>query len=472
MISLSVFKSSINLLLVLLITFSLLYVYFTNIASLRPCGVTSPVDFCATPERSFETTHEKLKLEGKKLHLERFFVVLLGRGDNVTVDVIPPSAPWTYSLLIIDAITGEVIVDYSIVNYTVRFTPPLFIAPRSTIYYIRLEARVDLKENAEKACLVYNLAIYPAKREDAVNVIYAFTALLLGVLGVVVILKPTVKYSGFLGELVINAKFMWLWSFTPLAFLVIYSTLLDTSPIVPLFPDPRRDLENKLIALQNYRELVKVDFLALYGVTSIVLYALLFTYRREIGEEKLRDTLPYSRLKRYFSIILTHFILLYAPLLVVSILHLFKQVPHIAIHEPYVFLKYLQHLLVVTLFIYSVISILPLVVSILAPRTSISMLLSVVLYLLLLYETPVSATLFSLLPLFRRPIPMYRAASLGLYVNSLVGVYLYTPEDIGKYVFSWEGGIGRYIDYFAGTPLLYLALILLCLVVYVKRENP
>jgi len=137
-----------------------------------------------------------------------------------------------------------------------------------------------------------------------------------------------------------------------------------------------------------------------------------------------------------------------------------------------VFLKYLQHLLVVTLFIYSVISILPLVVSILAPRTSISMLLSVVLSLLLLYETPVSATLLSLLPLFKRPIPVYRAASLGLYMNSLVGVYLYTPEDIGKYVFSWEGGIGRYIDYLAGTPLLYLALILLCLVVYVKRENP
>jgi len=72
MISLSVFKSSINLLLVLLIAFSLLYVYFTNIALLRPSGVTSPVDFCATPERSFETTHEKLKLEGKKYILSAF----------------------------------------------------------------------------------------------------------------------------------------------------------------------------------------------------------------------------------------------------------------------------------------------------------------------------------------------------------------------------------------------------------------
>jgi hypothetical protein len=459
----NVLKSNLVLLLLALIAFSLVYAYFTINTPLRTAGRGSPIDYCVTPEKP---VLPGLRLEGNRLYFEEFFVVLMGKGDNMTADVIPPSAPWTYHLLVVDAVAREVIVNYTTTSHVVRFTPPVFIAPRSTVYYVTLRAVAELREPVERACLVYNIAIYPALRVDALNAIYALTGLLAVLTVIVAAFKPRVKYTGFLGELVVNAKFMWLWVFAPLAYLVVCSTLLDTSPYIPM--GARGDLESKLIAMWNYRELVDIDFLAIYGVLSAILYTLLFTYRREIGEEKLRDTLPYPRWKRYFSIITTHLALLYTPLYALSILHLFKQIPHIGVYDSFLLLKYLQHLFVVTIFIYALASITPLVISVLAPRTSISMVASVVLYLLLLYETPVARALLSPVPYFRRPMPIQRI-SLGWYARDLIYSYLLNPESIVRHYFV---GGGRPVDYLFGTPLLYLALVLLCLLIYVRRENP
>jgi IS605 OrfB family transposase len=142
----------------------------------------------------------------------------------------------------------------------------------------------------EKACL------QPTTRVDAVATTLAFTAILALILVFIVLFKPRITHSGLLRELVINAKFMWLWFFAPLCFLIVYSTLLDLSPRVNY---AHLVYQDKLIALDNYRELPNIDFLAVYGVSSSILYTILFTYRREIGEEKLRDTLPYHRWGRY-----------------------------------------------------------------------------------------------------------------------------------------------------------------------------
>ncbi len=91
-----------------------------------------------------------------------------------------------------------------------------------------------------------------------------------------------------------------------------------------------------------------------------------------------------------------------------------------------------------------------------------------VLYLLLLYETPVARALLSLVPYFRRPEPIQRI-SLGWYARGLIHSYLLNPEGIVRIHFV---GGGRPVDYLFGTPLLYLALVLLCLLIYVRRENP
>jgi hypothetical protein len=96
------------------------------------------------------------------------------------------------------------------------------------------------------------------------------------------------------------------------------------------------------------------------------------------------------------------------------------------------------------------------------------MVASVVLYLLLLYETPVATALLPLIPYFRRPTPIQRI-SLGWYARDLINLYLLNPEGI----FRWRYVAGgRPVDYLFGTPLLYLALVLLCLLIYVRRENP
>lgn len=456
-------KNSLAQLIIALIVFSLLYAYFTTNTPLRPAGAINPRDYCVTPERP---SFMGLRLEGDRLFFQASYTVLMGRGDNMTFDISPPSAPWTYNLVVVDAVTGEVLVNYTTNNPTTRFIPPVFIAPRSTIYYVSGEAVVKLGENVDKACLEYHLAVYPAMRADALNAIYSFTAILLVLLVAVLVSNPRVNYRGFLGELVVNTKFMWLWVFMPLVFLVVYSTLLDTSPIVKRLG--RNDLENKLIVLLNYREFTRIDFFVLYGTISAMLYTLLFTYRREIGEEKLRDTMPYPRWKRYFSLIVTHVVLVYTPLYIVSVLHLFKQVPNIALHDPYVFSRFLCHLFIVTFFIYSLVSVIPLVISILSPRTSISMVASVTLFLLLVYPTPVSTTLLSLIPYFKRP----GVKSLGDYAADLVKYYLLAHENIYKYYFTWDGNMGRVIDYLYGTPLLYIALVLLCKLFYTRRENP
>jgi hypothetical protein len=175
----------------------------------------------------------------------------------------------------------------------------------------------------EKACL------QPTTRVDAVATTLAFTAILALILVFIVLFRPRITHSGLLRELVINAKFMWLWFFAPLCFLIVYSTLLDLSPRVNY---AHLVYQDKLIALDNYRELPNIDFLAVYGVSSSILYTILFTYRREIGEEKLRDTLPYHRWGRYVININALFINV-SPLIncfYTTLLHLFELIPHIA----------------------------------------------------------------------------------------------------------------------------------------------
>jgi len=463
-----ILNSSGFLLFTLLIAFTALYIYFTINSNLRSIGVNSPLDYCVSitnPQRN------GLQLEEGKVLFQKSFVVLAGRGDNITADVIPPSSLWGYSLLVVDAVTNEVIVNYTNVYRTIRPLLPVFISPRSTLYYITVRAESAIPREPEKACLQYSIAIYPTTRVDAVATILAFTAILALILVFIALFKPRIRYSGLLGELVINAKFMWLWFFTPLCFLIVYSTLLDLSPRINY---AHLVFQDKLMALDNYRELLDIDFLAVYGVSSSILYTILFTYRREIGEEKLRDTLPYHRWGRYVSLILTHFSLMYLPLLIVSILHLFELIPHIAIADPYLFFKYLYHLVTVTLFIYAVTSIIPLIVSILAPRTSISMAVSIVLYLLLLYDTPIARLTLNWIPICRGRSQLEvltpSGCSIGGYVREIMGIYISNPENVGEWFIEWEGGLIGLIYFVIAPILIYVGLLAPLFLLYLNRE--
>jgi hypothetical protein len=462
----SVARNPLLILLLLLSGFTLLYAYFTIASAPRVAGWGSPENFCVSPEQNLiDSPYEKLYLDvdGRRLVFRGLFVVYMGKGDNMTVDVIPPSAPWRYTLIIKDAIKGSIEANYSQVFPTARVALPVFIAPRSSIYYVDVRAEVTLK-TVERSCLVYNIAVHPSKRVDASNIAIAFSIVLVMGAGFVAILRPRARYRGLLGEIVMNTKFMWLWLFTSLTILVAYSTLLNTSPIVQPFEYPiTSDVDAQLIALQNFNDIDNVGFLAIYGTMSSVLLTLLFTYRREIGEEKLRDLLPYPRWRRYLATLLTHLILMYIPLYIASVLHLFQLIPHIAVNNPGIFFRYLFHLLILTIFVHVLTSLIPLVVSVLSPRVSLSMLLSVVLYLLLLYETPVTSILFSFLPYMRN----FR--SVSHYAHSVIFAYLRYPE---KANIVKLGGVLTCSQHLYGAIALYIAIAFLLLLVYVRMENP
>jgi len=462
----SVARNPLLILFLLLSGFTLLYAYFTIASVPRVAGWGSPENFCVSPQQNlFDLLYERLYLDvdGRRLVFRGLFVVYMGGGDNMTVDVIPPSAPWRYTLIIKDAIRGSIEANYSQVFPTARVALPVIIAPRPSIYYVDVRAETMLR-SVERACLVYTIAVHPSKRVDASNIAIAFSIVLVMGASVVVVLRPRARYWGLLGEIVMNTKFVWLWLFTPLTILVAYSTLLNTSPIVaPLAPPITSDVDAQLIALQNVSDLSDVEFLAIYGTMSSVLLTLLFTYRREIGEEKLRDLLPYPRWRRYLATLLTHLILMYIPLYIVLVLHLFQLIPHIAVNNPGIFFRYLFHLLTATIFVHALTSLIPLVVSVLSPKVSLSMLLSVVPYLLLLYETPIASVLLSFLPYIRS----FR--SINHYAYSVIHVYLRAPE---KADITRLGGGLTCSQYLYGTVALYIALAFLLLLVYVRRENP
>ncbi len=299
---------------------------------------------------------------------------LLGRGDNVSIDVASCGSPWRFAIEIVDVVSGAR-YRYEAIYRSLRAPTPVFIAPRSSLYVMNINVTVL---NASRECMILlSLKVVQGDRLDLVlRTLFAssIVASLLVLLFRLRFLEPILRRSRFL-ELVaweFGSGSMWLFF---VATTISYGLVCTT-----MSSYVHRSINTVLlhpVAIHN-------NFLALYLTLCASATALAFVYKYELGLERTMDLLPVSRVKRFFARFVALIMALYLPLVLSTIVVLALWIENALTIYTYLYFVSMQMLFCLGIFaVFLSISLIP---SVALSRTAIALVSTLVVGLLLLVK--------------------------------------------------------------------------------------
>lgn len=288
---------------------------------------------------------------------------LLSRGDRLSIDIsVSGAIPWQYYLVFVDLASSKT-YSFNATYYSSRAPTPLFIAPTSSLYFYNL----TIISGSNVSEYTINLKI-SGQQADRQNVIVRILLAGLTIIIITVIIeffnRIIILKNRFIILLSWELRTLWIWIFYGITLCIYAIFYLSFSADIG---------RNPLVLLKSIAFCRKEDFFIIYTLLAASILVMLYTYQWEIKLDRTMDLLPLSRVKRFFIKLLLVFILLYLPIVVVSLLLYLIWLPNLIIGNPMLFfsiysMEILYYLCIVLLIISF--SLLP---AIFVPRTSLAL---------------------------------------------------------------------------------------------------
>ncbi len=292
-----------------------------------------------------------------KVHTTLF--ALLGRGDNVSIDVASCGSPWRFAIEIVDVVS-RTRYSYEAIYYSLRSPTPVFVAPRSSLYVFDINVTVM---NASRTCIIaFSLNVVQGDRLDLMLRMLFASSIVASLL--VLLLRSRFTLARRFRFLELMA-----WEFGSGSMWPFFVATMLSYGLVCITMDSYIDESFNTVLLHPIA--IHNDFLILYLVLCASATALAFTYRYELGLEKTMDLLPVSRITRFVARFVTLLATLYLPIVLAAIIVIVLWIQNVLVTFMCLYFVLLQMLYCLGIFaVFLSISLLP---SVALSRTTIAL---------------------------------------------------------------------------------------------------
>jgi len=394
--------------------------------------------------------------------------ILSAEDDKISFDVVSIGvSEWHLEIEIIDLATGESFL-FNRTYFSPRAQTPLFITPHTGYYFFNITVKILDTDFPIDFELRIKLSGSQAAKYEVINRLPYLLVLIVTLYLVIKYVEGSregVFWRGSLGELSWEFRTTNAWMFL-LAILFLYSLM-----IFDLRSFSYRDYKYWLLHLMSLSKVP--DFFMIFYVIISMLVVLLFSHKWETGLERTEDILPRGRLRRFFIKYLTVFTTGYIPIVILSFLNYVLWVPSLIFNRPLFFFDIYIRGAIYYLFVLFLCISLCIIQAVAIPKTSISLLTSLLPGLLLYLESPLIPPELHLKPLLIRMDPKYD------YIVGMEGLwwvdgwrYFTLPEDTTmNWILLNSAKIGS-ISFPIIIIILFLCVSFIACLIYVKRENP
>jgi len=374
--------------------------------------------------------------------------MLASKGDKVSLDVSVSDTPWTYNVTYMDLLTGE---KYSYIQtyYSVRAPTPVFIVPRTSLYYIKLYVSFPGKHNGTCTAQL-TASIEQTIRYEVINrtPYYLLILILLAFITEYIIRRKHVKSSAKLTLFIWEFKYMGLWIFSLVTLYTYALFYLD-------YPSSINSISYIWVISHPIYFGKKPDYILIYLLILASMVTMTYTYSWEAKFDRITDLLPITRVKKFFVKLSSIIMASYFPLVFVSLMIYLMWVPDLVFTSMFikVYLLELLHYLVILFCILSF----TLPPAIIISRVNVSLVLSTIPFMLLYLNS------------HRIPREWYIFDLRLLTKNSQVDLLLITlfQRDLLK-----EWYMIQQLGYLIFYLIVFVIIVLVLLMIYRIKESP